>query len=77
MSSLECAEQSNESAEATESFLIQMENLDSIKEESGSVRTNESLYMCRICHLETRSRSTFIRPCNCSGTISCVHEACL
>lgn len=81
MSDLECTEQPNESeesAQATQSFLIQMENLDSIKAcDTVSLRTNESVYMCRICHLEARTRNTFIRPCNCSGTISNVHEACL
>ncbi|CAF0774834.1 unnamed protein product [Brachionus calyciflorus] len=91
MSNLKCAEASDEtnknSSESDSSELqptqnllpaiIEMENIDTIKLETASIRTTESIYMCRICHLETRTSNTFIRPCNCSGTISNVHEKCL
>ena len=34
-------------------------------------------FMCRICHCEETSSVRLIMPCDCSGTLRHVHEACL
>ncbi len=33
--------------------------------------------MCRICHGDESNVKSFIVPCNCSGTLRYVHQACL
>ena len=48
-----------------------METLNSIKE-------NESIYMCRICHCEEKAISDqLITPCHCNGSLNFVHQVCL
>jgi hypothetical protein len=37
---------------------------------------NESTFMCRICHSNDLKKE-LIAPCNCSGTLKYVHQACL
>jgi E3 ubiquitin-protein ligase DOA10 len=48
-----------------------------IDDSNDTSNSSNKFFMCRICHIDESSSKKIMSPCECTGTLSYVHERCL